>query len=410
VTEIGPGFNRLRATPRCKDRPPDRTAARDLAPHGDGDTGVAIFDEPGVGTRLVIVRQIGTLTEGAPISGLNVDNPFFTLTLPANTVERDVFVPIDLARSAELPGEWMLAGFAPPDFIDQAWYDGESYSNDGTTTPAQVQARAHWLLPESHYFDRTRMGAGSGSSTRPPEPALAPFTPRQTFMLRFESGSGEPVRAPTDALILDPRPGAEGRSDFLGNVGVGTANDQRPLRVDLAENLETWARGILRRSELNGDNIVNNIDGTIRRALLGNYSHDTVLARPVTRLALFRRLEMARGLAATRLDPATDSIYAPMEEDEDEPIRFAIDPLRRVWPATANASTQQNVRESLTLWTYGYGPDTPGQLPIRAARPTQPPDWVLTQIGQASDDNVTPPGARIFIVQPATGELLEVRR
>lgn len=379
------------------------TAARDLALQGDGDTGVVVYDEPGVGTRLVIVRQIGTLTEGEPGMGSTLDNPFASPTAPMNTVERDLFVPIDQARSGALPEEWMIAGLAPPGFIDEAWYDGESYSNDGATAPAQVQARAHWLLPESHYFDRTLAGA----ITAP----LRSFTPRQTFMLRYASGSGDPVREPRDALILDPKPGAEGRGEALrNNFGVVNPNDQRPLRADLAENLETWARGILTASDVDRGGSVNPSDDVLRRALLGNYSHDTVLARPVTRLALFRRLEMARGLAASRLDPATNSIYAPMEEDETQPIRFATGAGRRVWPAAVSPTPQQ-VREALSFWVYGYQNVNTGGLPFTPPAPTLPPRWVRAQVGQVpAGETVPAPPARIFVVQPATGELLEVRR
>ncbi|MEM0984594.1 MAG: hypothetical protein AAGI17_11675 [Planctomycetota bacterium] len=373
-------------------------AARDLATLDGVNIGVFFLDEPGVGTRIVIARQVATLEE--PVAQPNApigENPFVGLgTSTAGTVRRGVFVPIRTTRTEELPAEWAVAGFAPPNSIDAGWYDSPTYGEDPVLDPA-VRALSYWLLPESHYYDQSLMGASTAMM----------FTPRQTFMLLFEGESGRLINDQTEALLLDPRPSAEDRAQSLSTqFSVVNAQDQRPLRVDLAENLDEWVRSIVDSPNLDSNTIVNDADARLRRALLGNYSHDTVLARPVTRLAMFKRSELLSGLYASRVKQGTP--YATRSAGNGIEFANGSNRATAIWRGTI--PTNEDIRLSITDWINGYEAETPGQLPLQPARPTMPPNWVLAQSGAAPVDTVTLPRARILAVQPTTGQVTEVRR
>jgi hypothetical protein len=405
--------------------------AKDEASLGDGDVALFFIDDPTPdpaldaavreppGLRLVVARYVGTIEDAAEDS-----NPFVG---PAfQTRARDVFVGIPTAPSVKLPGDWWVAGLAPAGTLDREWYDGPGYTGDGMGDAngeafERVVASRNWLLPQAGLYDRELFGEGATTDiNNQPAPT---FTPRQTFMIRFSSETGRVVNGGNQALLIDPRPSLAQRrftDDPLSRFGV--SDDQTPftLRVDLAEDLRAWARDLIERQDIDGDGLTGESDPAereLRRALIGNYSHDTVLAEPVSRIALFRMTDLAQGLFARGLNEETRSIFRPdislntAKRDRARDPRFDAS-SDALWPDTANANAT-TIRQSLNAWMEGNTvPENQGsqELPLDSS---QPPDFILVQSGVVEPTRAEQqdrPLATVLQVVPATGELVGVER
>nr|HRJ49466.1 hypothetical protein [Phycisphaerales bacterium] len=116
---------------------------------------------------------------------------------------------------------------------------------------------------------------------------------RQTFMVRFEAGTGM-IRSGERrlALVIDPSPSNAFR----------TQSPYRLFRFNRGEDVGVLVSQVLaaRSSELDDDR---------KRELIGDRATDTVLARGVTEIALYREADLAAALGAGSLNRVTGSLY-----------------------------------------------------------------------------------------------------
>lgn len=358
--------------------------ARDTAALGDGDTAVFFLDEAPGRTRVVVGRFAGTFEDSD--ANTSVTGQGFLSRAAPGPAMRDVFVPLEGSRPQTLPVGWAVSGYAVPEQIDFEWYDGESYSAGGTppniggnTLPSMIEQQAYWVAPETDMFDKTTQGPANSQGALSASPMAR--TPRQTFAIRFESATSDAKVSGNDMLLLDPRPSGLGRAAVTGRVPNELLES---VRVDRAVDLFGWARLVINREDLNGDNTINNQDDALRAALVGNFSHDTVLARPVTRLALWRWNELASGVRARRLNRETGTLYAPFDPANPMMREIDFDPML-------------------------FGGTKPADLPTLINRWTEG-DTDLDGTRDFSQGSSDRPRAAVFFLQPATGELVEMER
>lgn len=388
------------------------TIARDLAVINGQDSGLLFVRESNGRTRLIPVVRVGTLSDA-------VLNPFRTPFDPNNTtmnpaVERDVYAPVDFSSPMQMPKGWAVAGYADAGTIDRAvptglagstatdgWYDSEAYGDDGmnlvaSSSPDPVRDAGHWLLPESDLYEKFMQAPGadppSGFSSEV-SGADSNRTPRQSFMLRFESGTGLLLRGGRPSLVLDPRPSSFGR-------GLYTATN-RWVRANRIEDAEDWVNRVLTTDDIDGDTAVTVNDALLRIAAIGNFSNDTVLAGSISRLAIFEEGDLASGLGASGLNKETDSLYLPIEEMGR--IAFDMDKF----DGSTVISDPEDVRLGITRWIQGdtnfieadgfQNSDTDGDGSV---------------YGDPEENGVSAdqPVARVYFVHPGTGELTEVAR
>lgn len=260
-------------------------SARDMATRnlGGGDTAAVFFYDPQRGLTIGIYEQVQT------ISDESVDS------LNNGTVERDLFVPVAGMDSVGLPPGYMVRGFVLGTMLqDEDWYeDLTDYTpRSGTLQPGGGSDRGPgaWICPETHFYDQTAQDDGAD---------------RQTFMVRFEAGTGALSHESKTALILDPRLSGQNRDVFSG-LNLEPINE--------AEDLRSWA---VRAAVTTETGVVDE-----RAQIIGNESSDTVLARPVTDLAMYRERRMAQMLGLRGLNKQTDTIYKPGDDPEIDTALF----------------------------------------------------------------------------------------
>lgn len=302
------------------------SAARDAAIRsGAGqDTAAVFYYEPGGKMTIVTCQRVGTLNDTS-------SNP---------PVLREVFVPLDTVEPIDLPRYWMVRAYAPASAVGVAdWYD---IGSGAVRYPANQPA---WVFPETGFYDCTAVDAGQD---------------RQTFMVRFEGGTGVQMSGlPDPVLVLSPRPSETNRP-------TGTAQEWR--RPDRANDLRRWTVRTLTDRR--------NLTDQERVAMIGNISSDMVLARGSTMLALYDERKMAAALGV-RPDPVSGSLYFvdPTAIDQGrQAVRPEFVPGPRVRSAAMNR------------WIEGY------------ANPTQ-------------NDNVRAetPDARVFTVDRYVGAIRPVQ-
>ncbi|MBL8764032.1 MAG: prepilin-type N-terminal cleavage/methylation domain-containing protein [Phycisphaerae bacterium] len=233
-------------------------AARDAAIRsGAGNDCAAVFlYEPGGRISVVACERVGVLNDQDLGNG--------------GTVRREVFVPLAGFEAATLPKNFTVRGYAPAGSVDKNWYE-ISNGSGGLRYPL---GQAAWVFPETGFYDKT---------------AAQDAGRRQTFMVRFEGGTGLlKASANQAALVVAPRPSTTNR--------LVTAAWQR---VDRASDLRRWALRVLAEP---------GIPDAVRRQLIGDISGDTALARPVSQLALCDERWLARTLGV-RVDKATGCLY-----------------------------------------------------------------------------------------------------
>ncbi len=228
---------------------------------------------------------------------------------------QDVFVPIGGVEPVTLPPFWGCRGYALAGMIDGEWYEA---STDGGASRYPL-AEPAWVFPETGFFDPNLSN-----------PARDGYN-RQTFMVRFEAGTGRMTMSHTrSALVVSPRPSAANRN-------VGDA-----LRADIAPDLEQWVKRVLATSDFDGDPRVSAADLAGRYALLGDGSGDTILVKAVSQIALYDERALAGDLGVN-VDRQTRCIYRLSQWD---PARLGTDPFRPQFPAfvQGNNVTSQNIR------------------------------------------------------------------
>ena len=259
-------------------------SARDMATRnlGGGDAAAVFFYDRNRGLTVGVYEQVGSIDDDSSNSD-------------SDTAQRDVFVPIAGMEAVGLPPGYAVRGFVlGTQLRDEDWYEELTEYNppSGTLQPGGGSDRGPgaWVFPETDFYDQTAQDDGAD---------------RQTFMIRFEAGTGALSRVNTSALVLDPRLSGENRDVFAGT-------SLEP--VNQAEDLRSWAvRAAVSR------------DPAVLAAIteiLGNESSDTVLARAVTDIALYRERRMAQMLGLRGLNRQTDTIYEPGDEPEIDSALF----------------------------------------------------------------------------------------
>lgn len=224
------------------------------------DTAAVFTYEPGESGsgagRLTIVMcvQVGSM-------------PDMVAADPAMTIRRDVFVPDASVQPVSLPGGWMVRGLVTDNDTSSQWF------------AAAGGGRSDWVFPETGFYDQLSQLDGED---------------RQTFMVRFEGGTGRIKSDNTEALVLLRRPSTADRS---GTTGASELFD--------AEDPARFLRGRM------ADTSFMSLDSgrTLTRAeMMGNVSSDTVLTRPVWAVALYQERELATALDL-RVNQDTGALY-----------------------------------------------------------------------------------------------------
>lgn len=356
--------------------------ARDAAINTGKDGAVVFVYDPSV-QRINIIPaiKVGTIREtttatsgpgGGFASGFG-DLPYF---------DRDVFVPAPVGEVLSLPAYWMVRGYAPPgSMIDidsgggeaATWYNSGLYGDDNEDSP--IKQDAHWVFPETGFFPQDQQVNGGGLNGGLDAVDRDRATSRQSFMIRFDSRTGAVSRDTRAALFVDPRNSRE------RVYGDRPTSHEQTLRIDLAEDLEVWASRILNSGDVDGDGIAysGNRDSELREQLIGTVSNDTVLVKPVSRIALYDERELALGIGARGLNTTTNTIYKPHDQSNRD-VDIQID-------ETLFASfNEQDIIENIDRWIDG-DTDFNDQIDF--------------------DDE---PVSRLYLVQSYTGELKEVLR
>ncbi|MBX3357532.1 MAG: prepilin-type N-terminal cleavage/methylation domain-containing protein [Phycisphaeraceae bacterium] len=261
--------------------------ARDAAirSSGDADAAVVFFFEPGGRMMLVPFVKVGVLEDEDPVAPGN----------PARSLRRDVFVVSSLFEPVALPRDWMVRGYAPVGTIRPtgAWYeDGPGGATSRRYGGRMAQGLGDWVFPETGFYDPNPATINAGPAGRT----------RQTFMVRFEAGTGLLSNGGgAEAIIVAPRQTIIGRSNA----------PQSNFRIDTTPDIRRYVQRVL-ASPLRDDNPASTpiaeqpgfAATIVRRELLGDQSADTILARSVGQLALYDEAKLAGALA--RFEVRTD--------------------------------------------------------------------------------------------------------
>lgn len=277
-------------------------SARDIATQnlGGGDAAAVFFYDRDRGLTIGVYEQVATIMD-------DTDNG-------SGLIQRDVFVPVPTMEAVRMPPGHMVRGFVlGTQLRDEDWYeDLTDYDPaSGTIQPGNPgnndRGPGAWVFPETDFYDQLDQTDGAD---------------RQTFMIRFEAGTGAISRESTTALIIDPRPSFEDRPTSF-----------QP--INQAEDLRSWT---VRAS------VSTALSDNERAELIGNESGDTVLARPVTDIALYRERRMGQMLGLRSLNRQTDTIY----QQDDEP---RID--RTIFRDAQLASDRAELESRITQWIEG---------------------------------------------------------
>ncbi|MCC6678817.1 MAG: prepilin-type N-terminal cleavage/methylation domain-containing protein [Phycisphaerales bacterium] len=264
-------------------------AGRDAAVRSDSGDGAAVFFyEPGGRTRIVACVHVATITDVR-------DGRSPTSSNPDDFITREVFAPLPAVKPVELPRGWMVRGLVSPGRLQAAvtsstattdlttgWYE----PNPGKREFEDPDSRPNWVFPETGFYDYTKGDTGRT---------------RQTFMVRYARGTGAVMLSDQKpVIVLDPVPAQNFRK-----AGVW-----QQFPIEKAPDLATYARrltGAWSGSSPLGSTLLQ--QDQRRRQLIGDTATDTVLAGPVTAVALYQEKRLAAGLKVTGLNKATGSLY-----------------------------------------------------------------------------------------------------
>jgi type II secretory pathway pseudopilin PulG len=335
-------------------------AARDAAIRSDaGDAAAVFFYTPGGRVTIVPCVAVAEI-EDFPRHNINGPSAF-------PFVKREIFVPVAGATPIQMPRGWSVRGFAPPgstytqaasstDGVDQfePWY--ESYF-DGTPQPNVPEGC--WVFPETGFYDVTPASINHNTSPT--------GTRRQTFMVRFKARSGDLDLSNTKtALVFDPVPSTAFRTVApFGNCRA----DQLRIVTSVAPNPAAFVRRVVAHPAFTAQHV---------RSLLGDRSPDTVLARPVTELALYEEARLANGIKARGLNRATGTLYGDPTKPDMVPTTPRID--TSLLPA--DITSQADLATAIKRWIEGR----PGTNPPVVREPFDARVYTLTRyMGQLEE-------------------------
>lgn len=354
--------------------------ARDIALSTGQDGAVIFVYDPEIGKiQIIPAVKVGTVREGTtarngPANAIGLgDLPYF---------DRDIFVPASAGEVLEVPRYWMVRGYASPRMLidfDSAgnaaatWYTSDVHG--GTNESDIIKEEAHWLFPETGFFPRDAQVAGGGLDGGLDGIDGDLPTTRQTFMIRFNGRNGALSRDMSSALFINPRNSRE------RPYGDRPTSHEQTLRVDMAEDLEVWANRIVLSSDLNGNNnAYGRDDSELRQMLIGNVSNDTILVKPVSRIALYDERRLGIAVGARGLNATTQSLYQEADQnDRDAEIEFDM-------ALFTNGINENELLEQINQWVNG--------------------DTNFDDSFDLDDE----PESRLYLIQAYTGELLEVLR
>jgi prepilin-type N-terminal cleavage/methylation domain-containing protein len=306
-------------------------SARQVAIQNSSRDAAAVFVfEPGGRMSIVPCVYVGTLLDWADPSQTGAGD---------KVVERDVFVPVPEIAPVQLPRGWMARGFAPPGSIHSqqnptGWYEP---TNDREFEAGNGAPAGNWVFPENAFFRNIRLTGTSGDYSLEGHE-------RQTFLVRFKAGSGQVDASESRlCLVIDPAPSevidANGASvTWRGTVGMFE-------EIVKAPDLQRYVRQLLAKPDVDRSGGADQQDDEARRALIGDESSDSILARPVTELALYREQSLASALGARGVNRVTGSLYGDATGVPQEPkIDFTL------FPGGISAS---EVAQNTNLWITG---------------------------------------------------------
>ena len=276
---------------------------------GDADAALVFFYEPGGRLTMIPCVKVATLDDA---DRTDVQNTH---------VERDIFIPAPGSAPTQLPRNWTVRGFVPAGSIETGatndWYE------TGSGTTRYDAAQGNWVFPETGFYDVSNADHAQGHN-------------RQTFMLRFEAGTGVmKVGSSVEALVLNVRPSAENRT--LPRITVAWANAYEADPTDYA--------GFVRRvltdlTLLTGGN--ENAYRVARRNVLGAKSADMVLARAVGQVVLCDESRLAAALGV-RLNSDTGCLYQASSSGSPVPTLVSVPGI----------SQQDQVVQRINQWVQG---------------------------------------------------------
>lgn len=333
-------------------------AGRDAAVRssGDADAGLAFFYEPGGRLTIVPCVKVGVVEDLRVVNG----------TPTTQRVRRDVFVPVDFIEPVQMPRNFMIRGYTAPGTIDPTtgdWYE----NHNGQQRYGGSATEGDWVFPETNFY-----GGGTADSLAGPNVNLNGAF-RQTFMVRFQAGTGLLAPPGQEALIVSPRPTGVGRN----NAPFGG------WRIDQATDLRRFVQTVLQdpmRDPLSGSPAAN--PRLWRQQLLGDQSSDTVLAKSVQQVALYDENKLATGLATVGV-----------RIDRNSGCMYVLDPLNPypTYPTPVGATPAQFIQR-INQWIEG---DTNG-------------DGVINRNPQMNGGRVDDPQARVYTIDRFTGEVRPV--
>lgn len=273
-------------------------AGRDAAIRTGQNAAVIVTYQPGGVTSIIACVQVGTIRD-------RFDN-----TSAWDETPRPVYVPLAEVRPTQLPKNWMVRGFAPPQSVHDTqinparrngWYDTPAA---GDLAVRQLDPNVgNWVFPETDFYDLTAAQPHTQGTTR------------QSFIVRFEGGTGNVDTGETGlALVVLP---PESSTAAGGDSTSWRANAPAPFsdvayRIDLAQDRAKFVRKVLSdptMGRVNNNTANGNAIDVARWQLLGQQSVDCVLVRPVTEIALYNERSLARGLRLRGLAP-NGTIYS----------------------------------------------------------------------------------------------------
>jgi len=206
---------------------------------------------------------------------------------PGDFVERDVFVADPTTEPFELPRGYAVRGYVPAGWMVDALGGSASgagvwYAGSGETYAGNVD-RAHWVFPENFNFNPGVDDSANGAG-------------RHTFVFRFEGGTGRFSNDPSEVLLVVP-----GLLRSLRSIPL-----YREFNVLEDVSAFNWASRTLGASVF--EPVLGGSEGN-RLRLIGDRSVDTVLARPVPRVALYEPAELHERIENVRADRETGILY-----------------------------------------------------------------------------------------------------
>ncbi len=285
------------------------------------DAAAVFFFDPVTGhTTILPCLSAGTVQDGNPDPAAP----------RGSTVEREVFVPAPGYEPVQLPKGWSARGYALPRMIDDQWYE--------KTYPAgSARQQGNWVFPETGFYDEDDPNNKDGAD-------------RQTFMVRFEGGTGvvkEWDVSPVLVLAVNPSMAARQVSPW----SYTDASGARPFRVDLEADPERFVRRVSAWPVGAAPMNTSPVAVQLKQQLLGDVSGDTVLAKPVGQLALCNEKKLAAAIGV-RLDPVTNCLY----KDVSATANPAVPPAQRepTFVALNSPMTSGPIYTAINNWVEGH--------------------------------------------------------